>query len=168
MGGTDEDHNLVMLTFKEHYLAHHLLARVHPDHVGVQYSFKMMANRSNLRLYGKAKDAFVKAASVDAKARWSDPEYAALNTRHLKNMTEEHKANIAKARTGTTMPVTAKAKISMSLSGRKRGPSPLCGKTLGPNLKSSATMMGKVGYNNGSVNKWFHGDPGPGWSKGWK
>jgi hypothetical protein len=35
MGGTDEKGNLVLLTAKEHFIAHKLLARMHPDVYGL-------------------------------------------------------------------------------------------------------------------------------------
>jgi hypothetical protein len=42
MGGSDEKDNLTALTFREHYIAHWLLSKMYPNHVGIQYSFLCM------------------------------------------------------------------------------------------------------------------------------
>lgn len=41
-GGTDEDSNLVKLTYREHYIAHYLLAKAYWDHAGIRYAFLCM------------------------------------------------------------------------------------------------------------------------------
>src|SRR6185503_15467695 len=38
MGGSDDKINLVRLSSREHFLAHLLLAKIHPKHPGVWYS----------------------------------------------------------------------------------------------------------------------------------
>ena len=39
MGGSDEPKNLVILTAREHFVAHWLLHRMHPNHSGLSYAF---------------------------------------------------------------------------------------------------------------------------------
>ena len=58
MGGTDDALNLVDLTPEEHYLAHQLLVKIHPDNVSLVYAARMMtisspkADRSKNKLFG--------------------------------------------------------------------------------------------------------------------
>lgn len=51
MKGTDSKDNLAVLTFREHYLCHYLLTKIHPKHIGIQYAFLcMLRNRSGQRI----------------------------------------------------------------------------------------------------------------------
>ena len=53
LGGNNSKNNIVKLYPKEHYIAHLLLYRIHPNHQGLAYSFWMMCNgnRKNKREY---------------------------------------------------------------------------------------------------------------------
>ena len=57
IGGTDENHNLVELTPEEHYVAHQLLVKMHPDNRKLLHAAIMMCagsrnNRRNNKIYG--------------------------------------------------------------------------------------------------------------------
>lgn len=52
MGGSNDESNLVKLTAKEHFVAHHLLWKIHPKNEKLFFAFKMMATASN---HGKRK-----------------------------------------------------------------------------------------------------------------
>ena len=53
MGGSDESNNLVKLTPEEHYIAHQLLAKIHPKNNALAMAVLMMTvNRSSNKLYG--------------------------------------------------------------------------------------------------------------------
>lgn len=58
LGGTDDESNLVNLTAEEHYLAHQLLVKIHPGHVGLSFAATTMTQsskylrRSKNKLYG--------------------------------------------------------------------------------------------------------------------
>lgn len=53
MGGTDDLENLVSLTPEEHYVAHQLLVKIHPNNDSLIYAACMMVpNRPNNKLYG--------------------------------------------------------------------------------------------------------------------
>lgn len=45
LGGTNEKSNLVILTFREHYIAHLLLSKIHKKHSGIQYAFLCMLRK---------------------------------------------------------------------------------------------------------------------------
>lgn len=49
-GGSDDPDNIVKLTSKEHYWAHYLLAKMHPDDPKLQYAFyKMCTDKKDYR-----------------------------------------------------------------------------------------------------------------------
>ena len=53
LGGLDIDSNIVELTPEEHYVAHQLLIKIHPDNHKLVYAARMMVpNRSNNKMYG--------------------------------------------------------------------------------------------------------------------
>jgi hypothetical protein len=106
MNGDDSVENLVNLTPEEHYLAHQLLVKIHPDHYGlvkaaVMMSLNLDGNRPKNKLYG-----------------W-------LRRRHSLATTGQNNINFGKPRTDEV-----KSKISLSntgkggskLRGRKKGP----------------------------------------------
>lgn len=57
LGGNDSQENLVELTAREHYIAHQLLVKMHPDNASLLYAARMMTvdspthKRSKNRLY---------------------------------------------------------------------------------------------------------------------
>lgn len=59
MGGTDDKNNLVELSLREHYLAHKLLKKIHPDHVKIRHAQNEMRKpfngmkRNNMNQYKK-------------------------------------------------------------------------------------------------------------------
>ena len=47
MNGTDEDDNLTVLTYREHYMAHYLLTKMYPENSGINYAFLCMLRKHN-------------------------------------------------------------------------------------------------------------------------
>lgn len=45
MGGSNEEDNLIKLTFREHYMAHYILTKIYPNHSGIQYGFLCMLRK---------------------------------------------------------------------------------------------------------------------------
>lgn len=69
MGGSDDTSNLVDLCPREHFIAHVLLAKIHPENHGLMKAVQMMTvgqgeNRSKNRMYGWMKRRFSEAQSV--------------------------------------------------------------------------------------------------------
>lgn len=64
MGGTDDKDNLILLTAREHFIAHLLLMKIHPESYGLIYALNMMCvsnvaqHRSMNRMYGWLKEKF--------------------------------------------------------------------------------------------------------------
>ncbi len=65
LGGTDDEDNLVYLTAEEHYVAHQLLVKMHPNNRKLIYAAKMMTignkthGRKGNKLYGWLRQLFV-------------------------------------------------------------------------------------------------------------
>lgn len=81
MSGGEEKDNLVQLTPEEHFVAHQLLHKMHPNISGLAFALMSMTGnphgqRSN-KLYGWIRRKISLAASETRKAMWKDPEYRA-------------------------------------------------------------------------------------------
>jgi len=68
MGGKDADFNLVLLTTKEHYIAHRLLTRIYPNVRSILVAFHFMVHGQqgqsmylSSRVYEEARELFIKA-----------------------------------------------------------------------------------------------------------
>ncbi len=81
MGGTDDPANLVRLTAREHFVAHQLLVKMHPEHPGLALAATFLRKRrdgtevGNSHAYGWLKERHARAVSEKMKAVWSNPEY---------------------------------------------------------------------------------------------
>lgn len=104
MGGTDEPSNLVKLTAKAHFVAHHLLHKAYSENRQLAYAFGMMLCSNDLqercltaRMYEEARTAISKASQGRKR-----PDLVLRN----------------KSRTGTKMPEERKMRISETLKRR--------------------------------------------------
>jgi len=65
MGGSDTEDNLVRLSPEEHYIAHQLLVKIYPNHIGIaQAAAMMIANRPGNKFYGWLRKRHAKAMSI--------------------------------------------------------------------------------------------------------
>jgi hypothetical protein len=118
MGGEGKKHewyhdNIVLLTAREHFLAHWLLSRIHTNDSKIQYAFWMMAttNRSEGReSYKPSSRAYEEARIKAMRCRSKDKKGVLLS--------EETKQKISKANTGKKR--TEEDKLKMSESQKKR------------------------------------------------
>lgn len=79
IGGTNERSNLVQLTAEEHFVAHQLLHKMHPNVSGLAFAMVSMTgnpygHRSN-KTYGWIKRKVAIAQSGVGKKRWENPEF---------------------------------------------------------------------------------------------
>ncbi|MFM8069452.1 HNH endonuclease [Klebsiella pneumoniae] len=82
LGGTDEDDNLVLLTFREHFIAHWLLTKIHPC-PQMQFALNRMITSANdnvqyrlsSRHFALAKTNVIKAATKKTKELWTIDDY---------------------------------------------------------------------------------------------
>ena len=45
MGGSDDEYNLIKLSYRDHYLAHYYLAKEYPEVKGLRFAYVLMSNR---------------------------------------------------------------------------------------------------------------------------
>lgn len=106
LGGTDDHENLVRLTPEEHYLAHQLLVKMHPGHLGLAYAAMRMThnngrNKRSNKLYG-----------------WLRREYSLRKTGRKNS--PGHVAKVAAKHRGMKRPPETGMKIAASKLGKNR------------------------------------------------
>ena len=126
LGGTDDSDNLVQLTPEEHYVAHQLLHKIHPNCAGLAYAMVAMTGnpwgrRSN-KLYGWVRAKWSEARSTDMKELWLDPEYREKHKAAMQKVFDnpEFGAKISKANKGRVKSEQERANIAEA--GRNREP----------------------------------------------
>jgi hypothetical protein len=144
MGGGAESGNIVELTGEEHFLAHQMLIRMYPSHVGLVHAAVMMSKQcAGNKAFGwlRRRKADVMRgnklsvgvrASPEQRARMSEARrgnrYAYGNKNRLgKRHTDETRAKISKTKTlralpnwwlGKTHTVEARAKMALAKRGK--------------------------------------------------
>lgn len=101
MGGTNKKENLVLLTAREHFLAHWILWRIHRNSQ-TAYSFYILSNKTknhSSRIFAEAKEA---------RAENSKP------------LSEEHKKKVSEALKGYKHSDETKKNMSISSKGNKK------------------------------------------------
>ena len=100
MGGSNKKSNKVRLLAEEHYIAHLLLAKMHPDNDSLLYAANMMSNRNN-KTYSWARKRFAKMHSKRLKGRKLSKEHCNKISAIHKDVpkSKEHKSKIADAHT---------------------------------------------------------------------
>lgn len=86
LGGLDSKENLVVLTAREHFICHWLLARIYPKNRKLAYAFFAMCNQKS-----KNQQRYVPSSRIYEEAR---SNYSSLG------FSEEHKNQIAASRRG--------------------------------------------------------------------
>lgn len=97
-GGSDDPSNLVSLTAEEHFLAHQLLMKIHPDDPKMALAVSMMCmksptNQRNNKMYGWLRRAFSEAQ----KTKVRKPRAKETKPRKKRIFSEEHKAKLKQA-----------------------------------------------------------------------
>jgi len=102
IGGTDEEENIILLGYREHYIAHYLLAKAYPDHQNLWYAFKMMKRvcEGKSVLYESARKYITRLLKGDKER--AKKISAALTG---KIFTEEHCDNIKASKIGEKNPM---------------------------------------------------------------
>lgn len=122
MGGLDTKDNLVLLSGEEHYTAHKLLAKIHPENNDLQFAwFNMCTTKDSLGRkytvssseYEEARIAFSKSSSD----RWSDSEFRERTIESMKASasTPEAKLKRSKATKAALSTQSSKTKLSNSM-----------------------------------------------------
>ena len=123
--------NIIVLTAREHFLAHRLLFKIHPENTKIAYSFWAMCNLKNAgqegryfpnsRAYREAKEAHSKAQSISRTAFYKTPKGIESKLRAISKI--DQGARVANtdyaARTAKTDLITKAANTDYATIGRK-------------------------------------------------
>jgi len=132
MGGDDTKDNRVLLTAKEHYIAHYLLWKIHRNNKSVYAFFRMCqdANKTNLRIsartYEEIRIECAKISSENLKSMWNDPKMRnkLSISNSIKNKgrihTEQSRKNMSEAHKGIKQSQESIDKRRIKMIGRKR------------------------------------------------
>lgn len=159
MGGTDDPHNLVRLTPEEHYVAHQLLVKIHPEIPTLIFAAQRMTQgRPSNKLYGwirRRHAAAQKGRTFSAEtrqkmraAKLGKAQPAALVAKRVakntgKKRSEQFRLHQASIKTGKQHSTERKANISAAIrrslaNGMKTKPSVLEGRK-----KQAAALRGR-------------------------
>lgn len=141
LGGDDSENNVVILTYKEHYMAHYLLSKIHTDTIGIQYAFLCMLRDP----YGRR--------AITSKM------YATIKTKYKEFMSWRFKIENPMH--------TDSARKKQSDRMKSNNPQHIIGSKC--RRFEVSPSKGKVAYNNGVKNSYFvEGTQPEGWIKGLK
>lgn len=104
MGGTNDKCNLVELTAEEHFIAHKLLAKIHPNHYGIIKAVICMGMNSNTH------ERHVNKSYAWERRKMAELQSGEGNPFYGKHHTEEHKQYMSKLM--KSRPITRGNKIS--------------------------------------------------------
>jgi hypothetical protein len=83
LGGSNDEDNLVMLTGREHFIAHLLLWKIYPSVKGLAYSVNIMSNRLSLKVNSKTyqtlKESVFPRPSQEAGFKFKDKTGMRIN-----------------------------------------------------------------------------------------
>lgn len=120
LGGSDDPSNLVRLTAEEHFIAHLLLAKTHPEEKYLSVAVVLMRGRKtktyvkNSRFYAKLRE---KAAEASRRENRS-PETLRKLAEAARNMPQEQRDRIAATLRGRKASEETKKKIAAASVGR--------------------------------------------------
>lgn len=122
MGGLNEKVNIVELTPEEHYLAHLILVKMHPNLTKLVFAAKMMTlnsinHRRSNKLYGWLKRRFIQSISKPCSEETKIKISLANKGGTGRIYTQEHKDAVSKQWLGAVRSQETKDKISDSRKG---------------------------------------------------
>lgn len=128
LGGSNETCNLVKLTAKEHFFAHLLLTKIHPEEGKIHTAFWFMCNQRgrgrqvnrvspSSRQYAAAKKAFIQQVRRE-KTGVKNPGQSLRMKQNNPNYKPGVKEKQSLAKKGKTPSLEVREKISQALTGR--------------------------------------------------
>lgn len=148
LGGDNSPQNLVRLTPEEHFVAHQLLMRIHPESKGLAIAVWRMTfgrGHENSKRYGWLRRRHSEAIGEVIGTYWRGRKREDFSELHKQRISEaqkgklrgphseEHKARLSEAHKGKSLTIEHRKKLSAAKIGLKREPyksmtCPHCGK----------------------------------------
>lgn len=116
MGGGDESSNLILLTGREHYIAHMLLWKIYPENKSMHYAFMVMCNKSVSKVNSKIYEALRKNHSEIVSKFQSGENHPMFG----KSITQDHKDRLRSLRSGVKQSPETIEKRASKNRGKKR------------------------------------------------
>lgn len=148
MGGNNDKANLVLLTAREHFIAHKLLCKIYPDNSSLWFAFNIMAHVKNenkqYKVSSKDYSILREKFSIIQSERMTGSNHPLYNKKHKqetldkmsktrkgRKFSEEHKSNLSKSKSGENHPFYGKSspakghkhtdKFKLEVSKRNKG-----------------------------------------------
>ena len=113
MGGTDDSSNLVVLTAREHFIAHQLLAMMHPEVCGLALAVKLMTTSTKFNCRNNREFAWIRERAAIANGQINRGKKRAPRSK-------EWSRKISIALSGKTLSDETKSRISSAMKGVKK------------------------------------------------
>jgi hypothetical protein len=141
MGGTNDKSNLILLTAKEHYMAHRLLCEIHPCNNKLQYAMWMMINGNfknkrhipSSKIYSQLKEEYMSNLMSDESRDIMRQSH--INRHAISEETRKKMSDHAKSRA----PMSEETKKKLSDINKNRAPM-----TEGTRKKLSIIAKGRI------------------------
>ena len=136
LGGTDEDSNLVLLTYREHLIAHHLLSRIYDSNLDLKHVVYFMYNHRRNRS-GKTKNVKLTTRELEAmrvasvqylkklftgreiKKEWIEKAKKTKKERYGNSISDKARKMQALGRVGMVFTQERRNKMSIALKGQE-------------------------------------------------
>jgi hypothetical protein len=115
MGGSNEPHNLVVLTAEEHFVAHQLLVKMYPNDGKLAHAAMLMTCIQNGKRNNNKKFGWLRKANAKAAAACHAGKQHTLGHK----LSDKHKAKIAAAGVGRKMSDKNRKALLVAHTGRK-------------------------------------------------
>ena len=116
MGGTDDATNLTILTYREHFLVHWILHRIHPDNKELGYAFFAMT----LDKYGNRNHTISARALEEAKKAYISSRIGSQHSEETKQKIRKSCLGRPSGNKGIKASQSARQKMAVAKLGRKR------------------------------------------------
>lgn len=115
MGGSDESSNLILLTGREHYIAHLLLWKMHPESKSMHYAFMVMCNKAITKVSSRIYETLRKNHSEIVSKYQSGKNHPMFG----KTLSEDHREKLRELRTGSKQSAETVEKRASKNRGKK-------------------------------------------------
>ena len=155
LNGNNSEENLVILTAREHFIAHLLLCKIYPNHKGLRLALWMMTNvkderqqrhRPNSRLYEMIRLEYSESVRGE-----NNPNYGkthSLESREKMSLKAKERIGAKNAFYSKTHSLETREKIKSSLTGLKHSEETI--------KKMSEDRKGRVSGRKGKINSGEH------------